>query len=84
MQEQLNILTICIMTQINSFRNRYHMKWTILCHFRYNQNKICNERGESITDLCISSRLRILNGRKTGDSICYLTCHKYNGSSVVD
>ena len=51
---------------------------------RYNQDKICNERGESITDLSISSKLRISNGRKTGDSIGYFTCHKYNGSSVVD
>ena len=32
----------------------------------------------------MSSKLRILNGRKTGDSIGYFTCHKYNGSSVVN
>ncbi len=34
--------------------------------------------------MCISSQLRILNGRTLGDlSGCY-TCHKHNGSSSVD
>ena len=51
---------------------------------RYNQDKILNDRGTTILDLCISSGLRIVNGRKPGDSIGYYTCHKYNGSSVVD
>jgi hypothetical protein len=51
---------------------------------RNNQDKILNDRGSNLLDLCISTRLRILNGRKPGDSIGYYTCHKYNGSSVVD
>jgi len=51
---------------------------------RNNQDSITNERGQIILDLCISSGLRILNGRKPGDSLGYFTCHKYNGSSTVD
>jgi hypothetical protein len=51
---------------------------------RHNEDMILNERGSALLDLCISSGLRILNGRQPGDSIGYLTCHKYNGSSTVD
>jgi hypothetical protein len=43
-----------------------------------------DKRGDEILDLCVSSRLRILNGRKIGDTLGYFTCHKWNGSSVVD
>ena len=35
-------------------------------------------------DLCISSGLKIANGRIFGDPIGRYTCHKYNGSSLVD
>lgn len=41
-------------------------------------------RGRKLLDLCISARLRILNGRCIGDSQSQYTCHKYGGSSVVD
>ena len=34
--------------------------------------------------MCISSRLRILNGRTFGDSTGKFTSYQYNGSSVVD
>ena len=51
---------------------------------RASQDKIVNDRGSNLLDLCISSSLRILNGRKPGDSLGYFTCHKYNGSSLVD
>jgi hypothetical protein len=43
-----------------------------------------DKRGNEILDLCVSARLRILNGRKAGDSLGYFTCHKWNGNSVVD
>jgi hypothetical protein len=59
-------------------------KWTYSRPIRNNLDKIFNDRGSNLLDLCISIRLRILNGRKPGDSIGYYTCHKYNGSSVVD
>jgi hypothetical protein len=51
---------------------------------RNNQDKATNARGPELLDLCVSSGLRILNGRKVGDSLGYFTCHKYNGSSTVD
>ena len=51
---------------------------------RHSQDKSLNERGTVLMDMCISSGLRILNGRKPGDSLGYFICHKYNGSSTVD
>ena len=41
-------------------------------------------RGKILLDLCNSAQLRILNGRTMGDISGVYTCHKYNGSSVVD
>ena len=43
-------------------------------------NAYCND----LLNLCIGGGLRILNGRITGDYLGQLTCHKYNGSSLVD
>jgi hypothetical protein len=51
---------------------------------RLNQDVNTNERGLKLLDMCVSTGLRILNGRKPGDTMGYLTCHKYNGSSMVD
>jgi exonuclease III len=51
---------------------------------RLNQDVNTNERGRKLLDMCVSTGLRILNGRKPGDTMGYLTCHKYNGSSMVD
>ena len=39
---------------------------------------------KQLIDLCISSGLKIVNGRLLGDPVGRYTCHKYNGSSVVD
>ena len=52
---------------------------------RQSQDK-CNvcTRGSKLLELCKSARLRIINGRILGDSMGSLTCHTYNGSSVVD
>ena len=52
--------------------------------YRVNQDLVINERGKGVLDLCVSASLRLLNGRFPGDSLGYLTCHKYNGSSTVD
>ena len=51
---------------------------------RKNFDKVTNPRGDSLIDLCISAQLRIINGRKLGDTMGHFTCHKWNGSSVVD
>ena len=45
--------------------------------------KICTN-GKRLLEVCQRARLRIINGRKIGDSTGNLTCHKYNGSSTAD
>ena len=51
---------------------------------RLSEDRITNARGKQLLDFCLSTQLKILNGRKLGDSLGYFTCHKYNGSSVAD
>ena len=51
---------------------------------RQNEDQVCNSRGKQILDLCIKTNMRILNGRKFGDTKGKFTCHKYNGSSTID
>ncbi|CAG2210414.1 unnamed protein product [Mytilus edulis] len=51
---------------------------------RNNQDKILNAQGNNLLELCLSSRLRILNGRYIGDSLGYFTCFTPNGLSTVD
>ena len=51
---------------------------------RHNQDNICNDQGRNLLDLCIASKLRILNGRYVGDSLGYFTCLTVNGLSTVD
>ena len=40
--------------------------------------------GSQLLELCKMSELRIVNGRKMGDSTGKKTCHQWNGSSTVD
>ena len=51
---------------------------------RQSQDTSTNDRGKQLLQLCIAAKLRIMNGRKIGDTLGYFTCHKYNGSSCVD
>ena len=51
---------------------------------RVNQDFIINSHGKNLLDLCLSSRLRILNGRFLGDSLGYFTYMSNNGFSSVD
>jgi exonuclease III len=39
---------------------------------------------QKFLDMVINNQLKILNGRTLGDSTGKMTCHKHNGSSVVD
>ena len=41
-------------------------------------------RGKALLELCNAAQIRIINGRSIGDINGKYTCHKYNGSSVVD
>lgn len=47
-------------------------------------DKTLDNRGKHLLEICIGAQLRMLNGRKLGDTVGYHTCHQYNGSSVVD
>ena len=47
-------------------------------------NKVTNQYGTWLTDLCSDNQLYILNGRTLGDFIGKYTCHTKRGSSVVD
>ena len=51
---------------------------------RKSKDKILCSRGRQLLSLCISSGLRILNGRTFGDLNGALTCHQPLGSSIVD
>lgn len=51
---------------------------------RHSLDKEYKGRGPALIELCMSAQLRILNGRTFGDSLGKFTCHKWNGSSVVD
>ena len=51
---------------------------------RTSQDMTSNKKGKELIELCDKSQLVILNGRKLGDIKGKFTCHKYNGSSVVD
>ena len=53
-------------------------------HPRVSQDTTVNMQGRCLLDLCIGSRLRILNGRHKGDSSGKYTCYTPNGCSVVD
>jgi hypothetical protein len=45
---------------------------------------IYNNRGKQLLEFCVTTKLRILNGRVIGDLFGKYTCHKPTGSSVVD
>ena len=51
---------------------------------RTSQDRHIDDRGKHILEICIAAQLRILNGRKLGDTLGYFTSHNYNGSAVVD
>ena len=45
--------------------------------------KVCS-RGKELLDMCISSRLILLNGRTFGDFMGKFTSYQLNGNSVID
>ena len=51
---------------------------------RMSQDTTINSRGKQLLALCVSSALRLLNGRTTGDILGTCTCHQPLGSSGVD
>ena len=55
-----------------------------MCCSRTSFDKVRSSRGKQLIDLCIQSRLRILNGRTHGDIQGKFTSHNNKGSSVID
>ncbi|MCU7801461.1 MAG: endonuclease/exonuclease/phosphatase family protein [gamma proteobacterium symbiont of Lucinoma myriamae] len=50
---------------------------------RKSEDSKIDDRGKQLIDLCISTRMRILNGRCIGDSFGKFTCQKPKGASMV-
>ena len=51
---------------------------------RHNVDKIANSHSQNLINLCIASRMRILNGRTPGDFVGRLTCYNQQGASSAD
>ena len=51
---------------------------------RCSEDQKVDDRGKQLNELCISSRMRILNGRTLGDFYGKFTCQTPTGASVVD
>ena len=51
---------------------------------RNNQDTSVNEYGQQLLDLCIETKLRILNGRMRGDLQGHLTYVGFHACSTVD
>ena len=51
---------------------------------RRSHDMVVNTYGRKLLELCKCSSLRLLNGRKLGDSLGKFTCHEYGGSSTID
>lgn len=51
---------------------------------RNNCDCTINQFGERLCEMCRMCGMRIVNGRKIGDSMGKTTCHEWNGSSAVD
>lgn len=52
---------------------------------RYSSDKVLNQNGQSLLELCKSFDLKILNGRFGDDkNVGNFTCYKGNGKSVID
>ena len=53
-------------------------------YMRKSQDRTINVQGRELLDLCVSAKIRILNGRFIGDQFGNITCFNQKGCSVVD
>jgi len=67
---------------IDSLPNQYISD--IMLNNRNNIDKEINEQGKNLIEMCIETKLRILNGRVNGDSLGYNTYYSCRGSSTID
>lgn len=51
---------------------------------RTSQDKVVNQYGKRLIELCIANDILIANGRSVSDPVGAFTCYTHNGSSVVD
>ena len=51
---------------------------------RMSEDKIVNENGKQLLNMCKTDNLFIVNGRIGNDPKCDFTCHTARGQSVVD
>ena len=51
---------------------------------RTSQDLKINSHGRELIKVLNENKMVVLNGRKIGDTAGVLTCHQYNGSSIVD
>ena len=65
-----------------TFDSQYSPDYT--CNIRNSEDEIICSRGRDLIDLCIQSKMRILNGRILGDLSGKFTSHCSIGSSVID
>ena len=56
----------------------------VIQELRNSYDSKLDTRGKQLLEFCISTKMRILNGRVIGDLLGKYTCHKPTGSSVVD
>ena len=68
--------------------DKYDENFNISAHVnkqnRNSQDKVVNQRGNDLLDLCKSFDINIANGRTTGDLFGNYTMFNWNGSSAVD
>ena len=51
---------------------------------RHCHDSVMNGYGRKLLELCRCTGLRLLNGRKLGDTLGRFTCHEYGGNSTID
>lgn len=51
---------------------------------RHSNDITIDVRGKELLEMCVANKLRIVNGRIFGDSMCKFTCNNCVGSSVLD
>lgn len=72
---------------LNQFTNDNILPENYPIDFTYKRNsldQVINMQGKNLLNLCISARLRMLNGRYIGDLMGNYTCISNNGYSTVD
>ena len=74
----------CITIPPDKFDEEFHISNHNPPPKRNSEDKILNDRGKDIIEMCKSLELYIANGRKLGDPYGNFTCFKWNGNSVVD